>query len=154
VAELLCCLDTSVLIKSLVVEEPREQAAAAADLLLRCLSEGRLVAPAWAWAEVGSVLRKKLRQGLLTAREAGSLWSSFCELPIEFLDSPAMRRRAWELAERYDLPTLYDAAFLACTELASALPEAGREYWTADDELLRRMEPQRPAYVRRIGERP
>lgn len=152
VADLLFCLDTSVLIKWLVVEEPREQAAAAAALLLRSLSEGRLVAPAWAWVEVGSVLRKKLRKGLLTPGQSDGLWSSFCELPIDFLDSPAMRTRAWELAERYGLPTLYDAAFLACIETATAPADSSREYWTADDEVLRRMESARPSYVRRLGE--
>lgn len=151
--EPLICLDTSVLVKALVVEEPREQAIAAADLLLRSLSEGRLIAPAWAWAEVGSVLRKKLRQGLLTPQEAGELWVSFCELPIDFLDSTALRTRAWELAEQYGLSTLYDAAFLACIETATA-PDSNREYWTADEELLRRMTPARPSYVRRLGDYP
>lgn len=49
------CLDTSILIKYLT---PDEQEEAATTLVLGALQDGsRLVAPAWAWAEVGSVLR-------------------------------------------------------------------------------------------------
>ena len=67
------CLDTSVLIKFLVAEEPEELGDAVQRLVLRVLLNGRLVAPAWAWAEVGSVLRKKVRMGLLQPEEAQDL---------------------------------------------------------------------------------
>ncbi|MDP9371980.1 MAG: type II toxin-antitoxin system VapC family toxin [Chloroflexota bacterium] len=143
------CLDTGVLIKFLVAEEPAELSDAAAQLVLRALTNGRLVAPAFAWAEVGSVLRKKVRQGLLQREQAGALWIRFGQLPIEFIEDPSLRTRAWEIAGQYALPTLYDAAFLACTEVASGTA-ATREFWTADEELLRALEANEPPYVRRL----
>ena len=146
------CLDTSVLIKFLVAEEPVEQGEAAERLMLRALVGGRVVAPAFAWAEVGSVLRKKVRQGLLQQQQAEQLWSKFGSLPIEFVDLPAMRDRTWELAEHYGLATLYDAAFLACTELAPAPEPVVREFWTVDGELLRQLGEMRPPYARLLGE--
>lgn len=152
-AEDVICLDTSAVVKALVAEEPRAESEAAAAVLLRGLTDGRLVAPSWAWAEVGSVLRKKLRRGLLTAAETAALWQGFLELPIDFLDSAELRARAWQIAERHGLPTLYDAAFLACAEVAPAPPGARREYWTADVQLLSQVGPNRPSYVRRLGER-
>jgi len=145
------CLDTTVLVKYLVIEESREESEAAVQLVGRGLAGGRLVAPAWAWAEVGSVLRKKVRQRLISTEQAAALWSLFARLPVHYLDLPMIRARAWELAARYSLPTLYDAAFLACTELAPAPIGAVREFWTADETLLRSLGPARPGYVRRLG---
>ncbi|MGH2351569.1 MAG: type II toxin-antitoxin system VapC family toxin [Chloroflexota bacterium] len=141
------CLDTSVLIMFLTAEEPKALSEAAARLVLRGLRGARLVAPAWVWAEVGSVLRKKVRQGLLGQSQAAELWDRFGQLPIEFLDSPALRTRAWEIAEQYGLSTLYDAAFLACTEVAAAPGIAERGFWTADANLLRQLGEGRPPYV-------
>ncbi|MBI2756073.1 MAG: type II toxin-antitoxin system VapC family toxin [Chloroflexi bacterium] len=149
--ERVVCLDTSVLVKYLT---PDEQDAAASSLVEEALLEdARLVAPAFLWAEVGSVLRKKLRQRLLEPHEARSLWQAFLWLPIQYVDLPVLRGRAWDLADRYALATLYDAAFLACTEVVAA--DAGdsvdAEFWTADAVLLKRLEKEPLAYVRRLG---
>jgi predicted nucleic acid-binding protein len=148
VTEAIFCLDAGVWIKFLVAEEPVELSDAAARLVLRALTTGRLVCPAFAWAEVGSVLRKKVRQELLTTEQARELWTRFGELPVEYVDVPAMRARAWQLAQRHALPTLYDAGFLACTELAPESDSAVREFWTADQTLLNSLGSNRPAYVR------
>jgi predicted nucleic acid-binding protein len=138
-------------IKFLTLEEPRELGVAATRLVLQGLSGDRLIAPAFAWAEIGSVLRKKLRQGVLQAEQAEALWTQLGELPIEFVDVPILRRRAWELAKEYGLPTLYDAAFLACTEVVEATPGSRREFWTADRELIRALGTQCPPYLRQLG---
>lgn len=150
--ESLLCLDSSVLIKLLAAEEPEDQREAAARLMERAYAGWRMIAPAFAWVEVGSSLRKKVRQGTLPWEEAERLWSEFGLLPIEYVELPAARKRAWEIAERHGLATLYDAAFLACTELAHPSESTVREYWTADEELLRRLGADMPAYVRRLGE--
>jgi predicted nucleic acid-binding protein len=145
----LVCLDTSVLIRCLATDE---QTPAAVRLLETAVRDGAdLVAPAFAWAEVASVLRKKLRAGLLQPDEAHALWTAFLDLPIAYLDTRPLRERAWVLAEQYALPTLYDAAFLACTELAPAPPTAEREFWTADAVLVQQLGPQSPGYVRQLG---
>jgi len=152
VAEALLCLDSSVLVKSLVPEEPRAASEAADSLVQRGLRDARLVAPTWAWAEVGSVLLQKVRRRLVSPEAGDALWTRFLGLPIEFLDSIAMRQRAWEIARRYGLLTLYDACFLACTELALAEPDAERQFWTADRRFVLDLGSSRPSYVRLIGE--
>ena len=103
-----------------------------------------LVAPAFAWAEVGSVLRKKVRMGLLTTEEAKGCYQDFCNLPIDYVNEELLRVRAWEIAEQYQLPTLYDAAFLACAQSQKA------DFWTADKVLLSTLSPL-PAYVNQLG---
>ena len=132
--------------KLLVEEDGSEQAHALAE---RLYSEGRpVIAPAWTWAEVGSVLRKKARGGYLGGLELGHAWDTFRAYPVLYLDSPELRETAWTLAERFALPTLYDATFLACIEIVA--PETG-EFWTADRALLRALGNARPAYVRELG---
>ncbi|MBE9170454.1 type II toxin-antitoxin system VapC family toxin [Pleurocapsales cyanobacterium LEGE 06147] len=105
----------------------------------------RLVAPCFAWAEVGSVLRKKVRAKLLTSTEANQLYTAYLSLSIDYIDSEILRLNAWQLAEQYGMPTLYDAVFLACAEAESA------NFWTADDAMLNQFS-SRPTYVYRLGE--
>ncbi len=135
------CLDTSVLISYLVADENEPQADAL--VLEAVLGIARLIIPAFAWAEVGSVLRKKVRMGLLTIEEAQGCFEDFSNLPIDYINGESVRARSWELAEQYQLPTLYDAAFLACAESESA------EFWTTDEVLLRKLSPY-PSYVHQL----
>ena len=144
------CLDTNVLIKVLVNEDPIELNHAADAILTRALDTGLLIAPAFAWVEVGSTLRKHVRQGIINGGEAETLWIRFSELPITFLDSPRLRDRAWELADRYRLPNLYDAAFLACIETFGPSRALIREFWTADEVLLRALSDDPLPFVRRL----
>jgi predicted nucleic acid-binding protein len=137
------CLDTSVWIPYLVPEVYQSQAR---TLVAEALGLSiRLVAPAFAWAEVGSVLRKKTRMGVITTEEAQGFFEDFCELPIDYIEEEVIRIKSWEIAEQYGLSTLYDAAFLACVETTSA------EFWTADAALVRQLTP-RPTYLRELGE--
>lgn len=140
------CLDSGIWIKFLTEEEPAELSEAAADLVQQLLNTSRLVAPAFAWAEVGSVLRKKVRQGELPFERAAARWREFSALPITFRDALQLRMRAWDIAERYNLPTLYDAAFLACIEVEPG--SASREFWTVDLVLGRSLQPDPPPYLR------
>lgn len=138
------CLDTSVLIQYLIPEGLQVHAEA---LVLEAVENTvRIVAPAFAWAEIGSVLRKKIRAGLITSEEAQGCFDDFCQLPIEYIDTEQIRAKAWEIAEQYQLPTLYDAAFLACTESVGV----GCQFWTADKTLLNQLG-QKLAYVRELG---
>jgi predicted nucleic acid-binding protein len=137
------CLDTNVLISYLVPDENEPQADAL--VLEAVLGIARLVVPAFAWAEVGSVLRKKVRMDLLTTEEAQGCYEDFRNLPIDYINGESVRTRSWELAEQYQLPTLYDAAFLVCAESESA------QFWTADKVLLKKLLP-RPSYVHQLGE--
>ncbi len=140
------CLDAGVWVKALAAEDLSTEAA---HVLADSIGNGSLVAPAFCWAEVGSVLRKKVRAGDLSPEEATGAWSDFQAMPITFIDTPQLRSRAWDLAERYGQPTLYDSAYLACTEVAGG---SSRTFWTADDALLAALEGGRPAYVRHLRE--
>jgi predicted nucleic acid-binding protein len=145
VSDRILCLDTSVWIAYLTPDE--QQDGATALVVDALLEDAILIAPAFGWAEVGSVLLKKVRAGLLDHRQAGSLWGSFLDLPVQTVDTADVRTRAWELAIRFSLPTLYDAAFLACTELGGHI-ESARAFWTADRALIRMLGKERPSYVR------
>lgn len=137
------CIDTSVWIPYLVPEVYQPQARI---LVTEALNLNlRFVAPAFAWVEVGSVLRKKTRMGAIATEEAQGFFQDFCLLPIDYIEEEAIRVRAWEIAEQYGLPTLYDAAFLACAESVSG------EFWTADTTLVRQLIP-RPAYLQELTE--
>ena len=70
------CLDTFVVVKLLIDED---QSDAASRLIWELC---RLIAPAFLWAEVGSVLRKKVRQGLPESL-ANEAWEQFRSVPIE-----------------------------------------------------------------------
>ncbi|MBO0704260.1 MAG: type II toxin-antitoxin system VapC family toxin [Candidatus Dormibacteraeota bacterium] len=140
------CLDAGVWIKAITSEELTEHAI---RLVADSLSGGRLVAPAFCWAEVGSVLRKKVRLQQLTAEGASDAWADFQAMTVAFLDTAQIRTRAWELAARFEQSTLYDTAYLACVELAEG---HSRTYWTADDGLLRALGRDRPSYVRHLRE--
>lgn len=136
------CLDTSVLIKALTDEEPASDSAIARHLLSTFVREYQVIAPALAWAEVGSVLRKKIRRGELDWAMAATAWDDFAHLPIEYLDEPKLRQRAWAIAHELQLSTLYDAAFLACAEVASAESSNPCQFWTADQALVARARPR------------
>ena len=130
------CLDTSIWIKYLC---PDEQEARATELVSNALS-ARLVLPSFAWAEIASVLRQKVRSKLLTTDEAEILYRAFCQFALDYVDGEKVRSRAWEIAEQYQLLTLYDSVFLAVAEQESA------QYWTADLVLLKKLI-RRPSYV-------
>ena len=141
------CLDAGVWIKAVTTEELSEEAI---GLVAESLRASRLVAPAFCWAEVGSVLRKKVRLHWLTPDEAEEAWADFQAMTVAFLDTAEIRRRAWELATQFRQSTLYDVAYMACTELAEG---GSRTFWTANDELIRALDIDRPSYVRHLRER-
>lgn len=137
------CLDSSVLIPYLTPEDHSDKAEV---LVLDAISSSlRMVAPCFAWAEVGSVLRKKVRRGLLTLDESLACFEDFQQLPLEFIDHADLRAKAWAIASQHALSTLYDAAFLACAE------HCGAEFWTADQVLIKSLSPC-PDYVRSLSD--
>ncbi|MDP2857202.1 MAG: type II toxin-antitoxin system VapC family toxin [Bacillota bacterium] len=140
------CLDTSVLVKVLV---PEEGSAEATALLRRIVSGGhRLVAPAFAWAEVGTVLRKKVKAGLLSESEADARWARFLSLSIDYLEDRRIQEITWEIAAKFTLAGMYDAAFLAVSEVSAEDRWNAVELWTADRELVQSLGQEPPEYVR------
>jgi predicted nucleic acid-binding protein len=85
------CIDTSLWIPYLLPEPLQPQARA---LITPWLGSGEsLVAPGFAWAEVGSVLRKKVRMGLITTSQSTGFYDDFCQMPIKYLDNNTVRVR-------------------------------------------------------------
>lgn len=137
------CLDSSVIIKILTWEEKSQNAVKLFNEIIE--HESTILLPDFAWAEIGSVLRKKVRYGALNEEEAKTLWESFIVLDnIKFISFKKIGNMAWEISEMEDLPTLYDAAFLAVCEVFGI-----NEFWTADEKLINSLSNNRK-YVKKL----
>ena len=129
------CIDSSVLLKVLIIEE---DSTIATELLQSVIERKQIIVlPAFAWAEVGSVLRKKSRKDDLAAQEADDLWMEFRKFSgITYLEENAIMDRAWRISRYFDMPTLYDAAYLAVCEIIEEQTNEVCEFWTADERLV------------------
>lgn len=129
------CLDTSVLVKFFLEEEDSGTATALIQAVVE--KDQTIVLPAFAWAEFGTVLRQKQRKQALTDSEAGAVWQKFTGFPgIEYMAGGDVIERAWKLAQDLNLPTLYDASFLAVAEIMAEHGGKAVDFWTADEKLL------------------
>lgn len=130
------CLDSSVLIKLLVLEENSEKAAALMEKVVN--NRQTIVLPSFAWAEIGSVLRKKINKKMITLEHAEIAWEAFNNLGVlNYINDSIVMRAAWHIASQENLPTLYDAAYLAVIEIISRQSNETCEFWTADETLIR-----------------
>lgn len=129
------CLDTSVLVKFFIEEEDSGTATALMQAIIE--KDQTIVLPAFAWAEFGTVLRQRQRKQALSDGEAGAVWQKFTGFPgIEYVAGGDVIERAWKLAQDLNLPTLYDASFLAVAEIAAEQSGETVDFWTADKKLL------------------
>ncbi|OPX91771.1 MAG: tRNA(fMet)-specific endonuclease VapC [Pelotomaculum sp. PtaB.Bin104] len=144
------CLDTSVFVKVLVEEEDSDKAT---SLMKNIIQSGQLIVlPSFAWAEVGTVLRKKRRRKELAIQEADDFWLEFRQFPgVEYLSDELLMDRAWKISRYFDMPTLYDAAFLAVAEIVKERTGEICEFWTADQRLVDQLN-GRKDYVRWLKE--
>lgn len=136
------CLDASFLIPCVVAEDHSDSALAILERW--AAARAVLLAPSFMIWEVGSVLRRKVAQGVLLAEQGRAALDLVLDLPVTSVDGGAVAAAAWRIAERFDLPVLYDAAYLAVAEVE------GAEFWTADAELVRRVG-RALQYVRLLG---
>lgn len=141
------CLDTSVFLKWLSPES-EDFSSQAVSLIEQ--SQAAIIVPAFAWAELGSALRKKVRMGAMSEVEIEKAWRAFLDLGVHFLNTDTLAQRAWQLATELSLPTLYDASFPAAAELA---PDGPCPFWTADEQLVGALAGRKP-YVRRLAAYP
>jgi len=128
------CLDSSVVIKFLTWEEDSEKAVKLFENILD--SHKTIVLPNFAWSEIGSVLRKKIRSGSISIDEGNELWQSFIDLGIiQYIHNTEIMKMAWNICNIENLPTLYDAAYIATAKLHTT-GESICEFWTADERLI------------------
>jgi predicted nucleic acid-binding protein len=105
----------------------------------------RLIAPHFFFVETDSILCQKLRlRHAITIGETETAFAKLRTMPIEQGDVPGQRDRAWEIARRFEFPTVYDATYLALAELR------GCEFWIADRRLYNRVKDDLP-FVRLLG---
>jgi predicted nucleic acid-binding protein len=138
-----------VFVKVLVEEEDSEKATA---LIQKVIQSGQLIVlPSFAWAEVGTVLRKKRRENKLAVQEADDLWLEFRQFPgIEYLSDDIVMDRTYKISRYFDMPTLYDAAFLAVAEIVEERTGENCEFWTADEKLVNSLGGKKQ-YVKLLG---
>jgi len=82
--------------------------------------------------EVAAVIRKHVYRRTLTTERAAQVRTALETLVsgITFMIDTDLLERGYELATRFNLPTSYDAQYLAVAE------RLGVEFWTADERLF------------------
>ncbi|MGQ0719118.1 MAG: type II toxin-antitoxin system VapC family toxin [Pseudonocardiales bacterium] len=122
---------------SVVVEfiAPDADTAAAVQQLFDCWAQigEELHAPAMLPLEVMNALLTGVRRQRWDGQAADDAASLVGSLPMTLHDDGRDRRRAWELARRYDNHPIYDMLYVALAE------RLGEPLVTANDKLHRRL---------------
>lgn len=119
------CIDASVAVKLVLQGEPFRNKAR--QLLRDCLVNNiALIAPPFFASETDTVIRKRIHDGRLSLLDAKNAFAGLDKVPVQLLMHSKMRQRAREIAEQFNLRTVYDATYAALAELHSC------EFWTAD----------------------
>jgi predicted nucleic acid-binding protein len=138
------CIDAGVFVKVLVQED-------LSDIVRQqwerwtLVEKRKPIAPVLFLFEVVAVLRKQVYQGRLTLKEGSVALDVLLDANVEIVTSTALHRRAWELADRLNQPTAYDAHYLALAEIEDC------EFWTADERLYNSVKDNFPL-IRWLGE--
>jgi len=117
-------IDASVLLKLLL---PEEQSDAVRRLWGGWVeADTEITAPFLLAYEVTSVLRNKVFRGELSSEAGEAAFLAFRTQEVFLLHPAGIEEKMWALARQWNLPTSYDAAYLALAELMDY------EFWTAD----------------------
>jgi predicted nucleic acid-binding protein len=128
------CVDASLALK-LVLSEPGSDAAQVEwQNWIRAGVE--IVAPNLFTYETASVLRNRVYRKEITQSEADEALRILAALDITYYQPAGIRQAAWELARRFNRPTVYDAFYLAVAE------EEGCPFWTGDKRLYNTVKSQ------------
>jgi predicted nucleic acid-binding protein len=141
VAERGLVVDASVVLKLILPEEGSE----AVHSLWREWIEGdmEITAPFLMAYEIVSVLRNKVLRRELGPEAGDAAIAAFLSQEIALLHPNGIEEASWALARRWNLPTAYDAAYLALAEIT------GCELWTADRRFAGSLR-KKPAKVRLV----
>jgi predicted nucleic acid-binding protein len=85
-----------------------------------------LIAPPFFESEADTVIRKRVYDGKLSLADAKKAFAGLDKVTVQLLTHLNLRQRAREIAEQFNLRTVYDAAYAALAELR------GCDFWTAD----------------------
>ena len=122
-------VDASVIVTALADDGPD------GDLCRGRLAGQALAAPHLMDLEVGSVLRRLVRNGRVPERRAHLALTDLTDLPVERAPSLPLLPRCWELRDNL---TIYDAAYVALAETLDV------RLLTADGRLARATGPRCP----------
>jgi predicted nucleic acid-binding protein len=127
---------------------PEEQSDAVRRLWGKWVGEDtRITAPFLLAYEVTSVLRNKVFRGELPSEAGEAAFVAFRTQEISLLHPEGIEEKTWALARQWNLPTGYDAAYLALAELLDY------ECWTADRKFAATLRKKVPR-LRFIAGRP
>jgi predicted nucleic acid-binding protein len=122
-------VDASVVVTALADDGPD------GDLCRGRLAGQALAAPHLMDLEVGSVLRRLVRNGHVPERRAHLALTDLADLPVERIPSLPLLPRCWELQDNL---TIYDAAYVALAETLDV------KLLTANGRLARATGPRCP----------
>jgi len=136
-------LDSGIYLASLLPDEPMVRPA---KELLGSLKRLSLLAsaPVLLRYEMVATVRKNVFRGRISADIGMAILSSVFKRQIKLYFSANLAQRAYELAGNHNLPTAYDAQYLAVAEYL------GCEFWTADEKLVNSVSAQLP-WVKWVG---
>jgi predicted nucleic acid-binding protein len=141
-------LDANILVRLVLPGDYRQQALALWSHLLATGAE--CVVPTFCPVEVISSLRQMGRGGLITPeREEQAFEENVTDIHpvLVTVDSPVLLRAAWQLACDLDERHTHDSVYLVIAQ------SYGIEFWTADQQLLRRLAGRFPE-ARFLGDYP
>ena len=140
------CVDASVAVKWLLIEEHSDRAIALYEATAK--ANQPIVAPPLLPLEVTNILRQRMRaQGGISLVRATEHLAAFLAFPIEFHNPVGLHHQALVLADAFGLPASYDTHYLALAE------HLGCELRTDDQRLIRQVATRFP-FVRWVGDHP
>jgi predicted nucleic acid-binding protein len=92
-------------------------------------SERELYAPTLWRSQVLSAMYEVVRRGEIGADVARERLAYVNGLKIRLLGDAVLRRRAWKVAEQLDLPTTYEAEYVALAQLQKCTLVSADERW-------------------------
>ncbi len=97
-----------------------------------------IIAPPLFWPEVLSVVRQRIYRAILSEAEGDRALEGLERLEIDVREPHGIYHVAWQLARRFNRPTIYDCCYLALADIA------GCDFWTADRRLVNVVSPSLP----------
>jgi predicted nucleic acid-binding protein len=137
------CVDASVAVKWLFPEEYSAEALALVNHA--AAARERIIAPMLLPIEITNVIWQRVRRRMLTLEQAQEELNRFFSFRVSTTSPRLLHRRALSIANEYDIPSAYDAHYVALAELA------GATLWTSDERLLRLLAGHIP-FVRSIAD--
>ena len=141
--EEMVCLDASLALKLLVVEDDSAQAR---SLWRSWIIQGtEVVAPGLFVFECASALRRMVVRRDLEEEPARQALGLLLTMPVSLRAPEGLVKRAWDLARDLGRPSAYDCFYLGVAELL------GIQCWTADRRLYNAVRKRNP-WLRHLSE--